>query len=321
MLGQMSCQNQRRAEVAQNPIPVVYSERSSIDLFGFERLHPFDIKKYDKIYNGLVRDGFLDRSMVHQAEMLGREDLLLIHTEAYLEDLGDKRLVAGYLEAPILAKVPGVDIRRQVVEPFMIASGGTVKAGRLAVEHGAAINLGGGYHHAMPGHGEGFCLIADVPIAIRKLQAEGVVVRALIVDTDIHHGNGSVVCLGDDDSCYTFSMHERHLYPLHKPEGDRDVIVPEGVSDEAFCEVLRKELPKIFSEAKPDIVFHVAGCDALAGDPLANGGMTAAGIAKRDAMIYAYCKQHNVPYVMTLAGGYSKGAWKAQLESIKNLMR
>lgn len=244
-----------------------------------------------------------------------------MHTEEYLNSLDDKELVAGYLEAPVLMMVPGLNVRKNVVQPFIIGAGGTLKAARLAIEAGAAINLAGGYHHAMPDVGEGFCIIADVPIAIRKLQKEGVIKRALIVDTDIHQGNGTVVCLQDDPTTYTFSIHEGEIYPWPKPAGDRDVVVEAGVTDQQYLDILEVELERVFAESKPDIVFHVAGCDALAGDPLANGQMTHEGIAKRDSMVLRACRERGIPYVMTLSGGYSKGAWRAQSESIKSLMR
>lgn len=301
-------------------IPVVYSSKSTISLFGLEKMHPFDIKKYDKIYKGLLEAGFVLEESTFLPESLTESDLLLVHTAQYLENLKDKKLVAAYLEAPVIARIPGIDIKKNVVQPFITSSGGTVSAARLALKGGAAINIGGGYHHAMPDSGEGFCIIADVPIAIRKLQAEGVIKRALVVDTDIHQGNGTIVCLRNDSETYTFSMHELDIYPWPKQEGDLDITVPEGVGDREFNQLFSRFLPRVFIESKPDIVFHVSGCDSLAGDPLANGKMTAEGIATRDLMLYQYCKKHKIPYVMTLAGGYSKNAWKVQMESIKGLM-
>ena len=319
-LGAMtSCQS-----VGQTPpkklIPVVYSSKSTINLFGLERMHPFDIKKYDKIHKGLKTGGFTTEESSHAPEQLTREDLLLVHSEQYLENLKDKQLVASYLEAPVIAKIPGINIEKNVVQPFITASGGTLAAARLAMKHGAAINLGGGYHHAMPDRGEGFCIIADVPITIRKLQKEGVIKRALVIDTDIHQGNGTNVCLQDDPTTYTFSMHEMDIYPWPKPEGNLDLLIQKGVTDAEFNTSLERMLPRVFIESKPDIVFHVAGCDSLAGDPLANGKMSSAGIAARDLLVYQYCQKRNIPYVMTLAGGYSKNAWKAQMDSIKGLM-
>lgn len=302
-------------------IPVVYDKGYTLRIFGLEKLHPFDIGKYDKIAKALTRDGLMVDANTYSPEALTEDDLLLVHSEAYLESLKKPSKVAEYLEAPVVGMVPAFLLEKRVVKPFVLASGGTLKAARLALEYGVAINLGGGYHHTKPEQGEGFCLIADVPIAIRRLQEEGKIKRALIVDTDIHQGNGTVACLLNDQSTYTFSIHEGGIYPIPKEEGDRDVEVPSGVTDAEYLRVLGEWLPKVIAEANPDLVFHVAGCDSLSGDPLANGQMTHEGILKRDAMIVSACKKHNIPYVMTLSGGYSKGAWKAQYESIKSLMK
>lgn len=158
-------------------------------------------------------------------------------------------------------------------------------------------------------------------IAIRQLQKEKKIRRALIIDTDAHQGNGTIVCLPNDPDTFTFSMHEAGIYPMPKEKGDWDIALPAGTGDASCLGTLERSLPEMFRRSRPDIVFHVAGCDMLAGDPLANLRMTHEGIAKRDAMVAAYCKQKNVPYVMTMAGGYSKEAWKAQYGGIVEVMK
>ncbi|NWK56584.1 histone deacetylase [Verrucomicrobiaceae bacterium N1E253] len=306
---------------ALDRIPVVYDKGYRIGAFGLEKLHPFDIGKYQKIHRGLKKAGVLNEENEHRPEPLARETLLLVHSQDYLETLKSPAWVAVYLEAPAVRLLPKRMLKRSLIDPFILASGGTLKASRLALDHGAAINLGGGYHHAKPESGEGFCVIADVPIAIRKLQKEGEIKRALVVDTDIHQGNGTIVCLEDDPSTFTFSMHESGIYPVPKETGDRDVSVPAGVTDDAYMRSLKHWLPKVIAKSKPDIVFYVSGCDALAGDPLANGTMTHEGIARRDAYVLAECRKRKIPFVMTLAGGYSKDAWQAQYKSIVGLMK
>lgn len=312
--------NESQDELAAN-VPIVYAKDYRIRLMGLERMHPFDIAKYDRIYKSLKQSGLLTEKWSYQPEVLVEDDLLLIHKKEYLTSLHDKSKVAVYLESPSLTVVPDWLFYDRVVQPFINASGGTLKAARLALDHGIAINLGGGYHHAKPMSGEGFCLIADVPIAIRKLQQEKKIRRALIVDTDIHQGNGTILCLKNDATTYCFSMHEAGIYPQPKEKGDWDVELPAGITDDAYLAIFKKYLEKLFSESKPDIVFHVAGCDALLGDPLANGKMSEAGIKRRDLMLMEACKKRNIPYVMTLAGGYSKHAWRAQAESIKAILR
>ena len=303
-------------------IPIVYSPKYKISVFGVERLHPFDIAKYDKIYAGLKSDGLVTKQSVIDPKEVTREQMLLIHSDAYIKSLKKTKSVASYLEAPAIKVIPSGLIDKMVVSRFRKASGGTIEASRQALKHSSrmAFNLGGGYHHAKPDVGEGFCIIADVPIAIKVLQKEGLIKRALIIDTDIHQGNGTIVSLKNDPTTFAFSMHEGGIYPTPKEVGDKDVEVRAGVTDEEYLAEIKKHLDGLFDESKPDIVFHVAGCDALAGDPLANGRMTHAGIAKRDKMIVAACQKRGVPYVMTLSGGYSKDAWRAQYKSIKGVI-
>ncbi|MFK7911607.1 MAG: histone deacetylase [Akkermansiaceae bacterium] len=302
-------------------VPVVFSKKYKISLMGLEKLHPFDIAKYDKIYSKLQSEGWVSEKNSHKPDPLAHEQLKLIHTEEYINSWKKSRNLARYLEAPQMAAIPGILLQSSVVKRFQLASGGTLLAARLALKSGVAVNLGGGYHHAKPNTGEGFCLIADVPIAIRQLQKEKKIRRALIIDTDAHQGNGTIVCLPNDPTTFTFSIHETGIYPMPKEKGDWDIELKAGVTDASFLSTMKKALPVMFSRARPDIVFHVAGCDTLKGDPLANLQMTHDGIAKRDAMIAAYCKQKKIPYVMTMAGGYSKNAWKAQYGGILEVIK
>jgi len=302
--------------------PVVYSPKYKISVFGLEKLHPFDIAKYDKIYAGLKNDGLLSKKTVIDPDPVTDEQMLLVHSAEYIESLKDPKQVAVYLEAPQMKFLPKGMLKSKIVDRFKKASGGTIAAARAALEHPSkmAFNLGGGYHHALPDSGEGFCIVADVPIAIRVLQKEGLINKALVIDTDIHQGNGTIACLEDDETTFTFSMHEGGIYPHPKEDGDLDVELARGITDEQYIQELEKHLEKLLLSEKPSMVFHVAGCDALDGDPLANGKMTHEGIAKRDQMIVAACKKYKIPYVMTLSGGYSDDAWSAQYKSIKALL-
>ncbi len=303
-------------------VPIVYSPKYKISVFGMEKFHPFDIAKYDKIYKGLKNDGYVTKHTVIDPAEVTAEEMLLVHTKEYLKSLKKTKNVAHYLEAPQLRVIPNSMLDNMLVSRFRKASGGTIEAARCALKSPKkmAFNLGGGFHHAKPSSGEGFCIIADVPIAIRVLQKENLIKRALVIDTDIHQGNGTIVCLQDDPTTYTFSMHEGGIYPMPKESGDEDVELAGGVTDTEYLKTLQGKLDGMFAKSKPDIVFHVAGCDALDGDPLASGKMTHEGIAMRDAMILAACKKHGVPYVMTLSGGYSKDAWEAQYKSIRSLL-
>ena len=300
---------------------VVYSYNYRISLYGLEKLHPFDILKYEKIYTGLVKDGVFKPEDVFVPEEISQEDILLIHTESFIQSLKNPKSVATYLEAPQMAMLPSFIVNRKIITPFKRSTGGTLLAAEQALNCGIAINIGGGYHHAKPEAGEGFCLFADIPIAIRKLQKEGKIKKALIVDLDVHQGNGTIVSLGEkDDSTFTFSMHEGDIYPFPKEKGDLDIELQAGDSDLEVMEKLESVINQVFDKSSPDIVFYLAGCDMLQGDPLANLAMTENGIVKRDQRIIDECIKRQIPVVMLLGGGYSKNAWHAQYLSIKNIL-
>ncbi len=300
-------------------VQVVYSPQYLINLAGLERLHPFDIKKYQKIHQQLLAEILLTESQTLRPESLTADDLKLIHSDEYLQSLQDRQKLIRYLEAPALQYVP-LSLDSAVLEPFRCASGGTLLAARSALNCGIGINLGGGYHHAKPDRGEGFCVYADVPIAIRKLQAEGLIKTALIVDVDVHQGNGTILCLADDEMTFTFSMHQRDIFPVPKEIGDLDIELDAGMGDEEYLEILAENLPDLFQRAQPDICFIIGGCDPLSGDPLAALEMTPAGIVTRDEMIVNACAERQVPVVLTLSGGYSPAAWRTQFSSVKNLI-
>lgn len=305
-----------------NPAPnvsLVYSPEYLIDLGGMEKMHPFDIRKYAKIYNGLLEEQLISAAAVLRPEALTVEDLKLVHTEDYLQRLKVRSNIANYLEADLL-KVYSGSLDQAVLKPFRIASGGTLLAARESLKTGIGVNIGGGYHHAKPNIGEGFCVYADVPIAIRKLQQEGLIKRALVIDVDVHQGNGTAECLADDDTTFTFSMHQGDIYPIPKSTSDRDVEMRSGDGDEQFHAVLDEHLDDIIETADADICFIVGGCDTLDGDPLAGLAMTEEGIAQRDWMIVDRCVKKNLPVVLTLSGGYSKNAWHSQYLSIKRLI-
>ncbi|HEY3246252.1 MAG TPA: histone deacetylase [Phycisphaerae bacterium] len=299
---------------------IVYSQQYQIDLAGLQRLHPFDINKYAKIYLALVTDGLLQPQDVFVPEEIGREDLLRVHTPEYLERLKQPALLARYLEFGPAKIAPSGFTDAAVLRPFRYATGGTLLAARLALRYGVGINLGGGYHHAEPDRGGGFCIYADMPIAIRALQAEGLIQRALVVDVDVHQGNGTALCVAADDAVFTFDIHEGDIYPIPKQHNDLDVPLPAGTGDQVYLEVLQRYLPDVFERVSPDIVFLQAGVDSLAGDPLAHFRLTPDGIVERDRTVFAEAARRGVPIVMVLGGGYSRDAWLAQYRSIRSII-
>lgn len=306
----------REGRAMAGTVAVVYSKHYQINAGGLERLHSFDIRKYARIYLALNEAGLIRPADVFVPEAVTQEQILRVHTPRFMESLKDPAQVARYLEMPAVKVAPASLVDAAVLNAFRYAAGGTVLAGRLALTHGVAVNLAGGYHHAKPDAGEGFNVYADMAIAIRTLQAEGLIERALIVDLDVHQGNGSAVIFAGDDSVYTFSMHQGNIYPIPKERSDLDVELPGGTGDEEYLALLAKHLPRVIASARPDIVFLQAGVDTLAGDPLASLTMTNDGIVRRDAMVIDRCVAEGIPVAMCLGGGYSEGAWEAQYRSI-----
>jgi len=310
----------RDGRALNNRMVIVYSSNYKVSFFGVEKTHSFDINKYSRIYKQLLKDGLLKAEDIYVPSEISRKDILLVHSSEFLESLKDPKTVARYLEAPLVQYFPNWIIEDRVLKPFRYSTGGTLLSAREALKHGISINLGGGFHHAKPYKGEGFCIYADMPIAIRKLQAEGQIKRALVIDLDVHQGNGTAVCLNDDET-FTFSMHQGDIYPIPKENSDLDIELDTGTKDKEYLEILSKNLKKLFKKAKPDIVFFQAGCDTLKEDPLASLEMTEEGIARRDEMVIRECVKRMVPVVMTLGGGYSTNAWHAQYASIRNIIQ
>ena len=311
----------RDGKIINDQYALIYSYNYRISVYGLEKLHPFDIRKYEKIYMALIEDGTITPEDVFVPSPLTDEDILLIHSEEFLKSLDNSAKLAQYLEAPQTAMLPASVVREKMVLPFRLASGGTLLAAREALKCGVAINLGGGYHHAKPDCGEGFCIFADIPIAIRKLQEEGKIKTAMVFDLDVHQGNGTAVCLEDDDTTFTFSMHQGDIYPNPKEDSDLDVELMSGEGDREILPKVEKYLDSVFEKFHPDLLFYVAGCDMLNGDPLASIAMTESGIAKRDALVIDACRKRKIPVVRTLAGGYSPNAWRAQYKSIKKILQ
>lgn len=298
-------------------VAVVYSPEYCIHLGGLEKLHAFDVNKYARICRQLEANGLIDAGAVSKPEEVSEEDVLRVHTELFLKSLESAQNIATYLEAPYLAMLPASVLEKRILKPFRYATAGTILAGRLAHEHGIAVNLGGGYHHAKPNAGEGFSVYNDIAIAVRRLRSEGLFSRVLIVDLDVHQGNGTATIFAEDDDVFTFSMHDEAIYPIPKARSNLDVGLAVGTNDETYLALLGEHLPEVFEEASPEVVFYQAGCDTLEEDPLANLTMTKTGIVSRDATVIDACTDRRLPVVMTLGGGYSADAWQVQYESVR----
>ena len=195
---------------------------------------------------------------------------------------------------------------KETVEAFWLAAGGSILAARCALQDGFGVNLGGGFHHAFPDHGEGFCMIHDVAIAIRRLQADGVIRRVMVVDTDVHQGNGTAAIFAADPDVFTFSIHQENNYPVPKPPSDVDINLEDGSGDEEYLDALAKGLAGAFARFRPDLLFYLGGSDPYREDQLGGLWLTLGGLRRRDALVFGEARQRDVPVAVTLAGGYAR---------------
>ena len=194
---------------------------------------------------------------------------------------------------------------QKMVEAFWLAAGGTTLAARLALEQGIGFNVGGGFHHAFPGHGEGFCAIHDVAVAIRKLQADKRMERAMVVDADVHDGNGTAAIFAGDKTVFTLSIHQRNNYPSIKPPSTIDVELEDGTGDQEYLDRLEQACRKGISEFQPELVMYVAGADPYREDQLGGLSLSIEGLEARDRLVFGLAREHGAAVAVTLAGGYA----------------
>ncbi len=264
--------------------------------------HAVPIDRFPSLTRQLMDSGHVSEADLVVPASADRDLLSRIHTDAYLDELD--RLTEGWILQEGLTR-SGENRISSDLYAFMKASvGGTLEAGRRALDHGTAMNLSGGYHHAFPGHEEGFCFVNDVAIAIEILRDEGLIERAMIVDLDTHHGNGNADVFRGREDVAIFDMYEEDNYPQTKVPVEYPVPLPAGVGDVEYLERLESLLPAVL-EAKPDLVFYVAGADPFENDVLGNQGLTLDGMRQRDEVVVEVCRAVGVPCAVVLGGGYS----------------
>jgi len=261
--------------------------------------HPFPMAKYPLLFETLLRERLLHPGEVVEPVEASLEDLRLVHAVGYLG-----RLAAGTLDAAAIRKI-GVPWSPALWRRSRLAAQGTLEAARAALEYGLAANLAGGTHHAFPAHGEGFCLLNDVAVAIRVLRRDGRVRRALVVDLDVHQGNGTAAIFEGDPEVFTFSMHGERNYPLQKMRSTLDVGLADGIGDDEYLELLARHLDGVFAAFVPDIVLYLAGVDPVRGDRYGRLALSDDGIARRDRQVLEACRARGLPLVITIAGGYA----------------
>jgi len=261
--------------------------------------HVFPSRKYGMIRNRLLAEGVAEPKDFVKPEPATDEDLLLVHEPGWIQ-----RLKTGTLTFYDILRLE-VPYSRELVRAFWLAAGGTTLAARLALRDGVGFNLSGGFHHAFPDHGEGFCAIHDVAVAIRRLQREGQAERAMVVDCDVHHGNGTAAIFHGDRKVFTLSIHQYNNYPPVKPHSDIDINLPDETGDEEYLGRLREACLAALSEFRPQLVLYVAGADPYYQDQLGGLSLTMEGLRARDRLVIASALLNGAPVAVTLAGGYA----------------
>ncbi|MGD9344852.1 MAG: histone deacetylase [Candidatus Aminicenantes bacterium] len=260
--------------------------------------HVFPLVKYRRIYEKLLSMG-IRRENFLEPPIAQNDDILRVHSPKYLKKLETGRLSHAEMAALELPYSP------DLLQFAKLHVGGTVIAAENAMEKGITAHLGGGFHHAFSDHGEGFCVLNDVAVAIEKLKQTGVIQKALVVDCDVHQGNGTAEIFSNKDYVFTFSIHQMDIYPAHKPESSLDVGLWTGDGDEEYLGALRPHFPHLFEEFQPDVVFYLAGADPYEKDQLGGLQLTLEGLRERDAVVIGSARRMKIPLVILLAGGYA----------------
>jgi acetoin utilization deacetylase AcuC-like enzyme len=261
--------------------------------------HRFPIAKYAMIREAVVSRGILSRDAVLEPECADWPSLGLVHTGRYLEAMRDGTL------APAEVRRLGFPWSPELLERSRRTAQATLEAACDALDQGAGVSLAGGTHHAHPDHGEGYCCFNDVAVAIRVLQRLGRIERAVVVDLDVHQGNGTAAVFAGDASVFTFSMHGARNYPFRKADSTLDVELEDRTGDADYLALLDRHLGEVLEASAPDLVFYLAGADPYRGDRLGRLALSIEGLQRRDRAVLEACRRRGLPVAMVMAGGYA----------------
>ena len=306
------------------PFKLVYSDDYYLPIGA----HVFPAEKYRRIHDRLLETGVAETSDFVTPQPASDQDVLLVHTPGYVH-----KLKTGTLSAREELELE-VPYSPELVEAFWMAAGGSILAADYALQNRIAFNIGGGFHHAFPDHGEGFCMIHDVAVAIRRIQHEGRIVRAMTVDCDVHQGNGTAVIFAGGpiargpfpaaghwmqsssptgqmrsshaEDVFTISLHQLNNYPVFKPPSSLDLNLPDGMGDGEYLACLGNALSLGLSKFDPELICYIAGADPYREDQLGGLSLTIEGLKKRDALVFQIVKAERIPVMVTLAGGYAQ---------------
>jgi len=278
------------------PFKVVYHPRYDLNLGA----HVFPSQKFRLIAEELVSSGIAAAADFLTPQPASDEDLLRVHTASWVN-----KLKTGTLTASEIMKLE-VPYSPELAEAVWLAAGGTILAAQRALQDGFGSNLSGGFHHAYANHGEGFCAIHDVAVAVRRLQSDGDIKKAMIVDTDVHHGNGTAAIFTGDPSVFTISIHQVNNYPADKPPSTVDLNMRDGAGDDEYLAALIPTVERCVDKFKPDMIFYVGGADPYREDQLGGLLLTKAGLKRRDREVFEAARSRSIPVTTALAGGYAR---------------
>jgi acetoin utilization deacetylase AcuC-like enzyme len=277
-------------------IRLVYSKTYAVDIGE----HVFPTSKYDRIKENLLAspNPRIKLEFVTPAEA-SDDDVLLVHERGYLD-----KLKKGTLTPEEIFRLE-LPYSKALVRSSLVCCGGTILASRIALEDGLGIHIGGGFHHAFSDHGEGFCVLNDIAIAVRRMMKDGRVKKAMVIDCDLHHGNGTAAIFSNDPDVFTFSIHQEFNYPFFKPRSSLDIGLRDMAGDKEYLAALHGHVPKIISDFKPGFLMYVAGADPYKGDRIGGLALTKEGLQQRDEFVFKQALHYAIPIAVVLAGGYA----------------
>jgi len=277
-------------------LKLVYSDQYDLNLGN----HVFPSIKYCLIKEEVLRDHVAGPEDFVEPAAAADEDVALVHDREYIRKLQTGKL--SYLEI-LRLEIP---YSPELVRAAWLCAGGSILAGRLALQDAVTVNIGGGFHHAYPDHGEGFCVLNDIAIAIRRLQKDQAIERAMTVDCDVHQGNGTAAIFAGDHSVFTLSIHQENNYPYPKPPSTLDINLRDRAEDAEYLRELEKGLESALGEFHPDLIFYVAGADPYRDDQLGGLKLSLEGLERRDRLVFEKARAKKIPVAVTLAGGYAR---------------
>lgn len=261
--------------------------------------HRFPMLKYDLLPRQLMYEGTCEAANFFEPKIPNDKYIVAVHDPEYFYDLLNIKI------PPKEARKIGFPLSEDLVERERIITDGTIKGTEFALEHGIAMNIAGGTHHAYTNRGEAFCMLNDQAIGARYLQVKGLAKKIMIIDLDVHQGNGTAAIFQNDASVYTFSMHGAGNYPFKKENSDLDIALEKGTDDSTYLSILKNILPKLIASEKPDFVFYLCGVDVIASDKLGTLNLSIEGCKQRDEFVLETCLQHQIPLQCSMGGGYS----------------